>query len=286
MPSTNDDAPFEFAGCSHQGRVRAANEDSWITVVFDEYPKTALIAVADGMGGHGRGGDASRTAITAIRQACGGMIGLPQSQPLREILVSAFAHANACVYAMDISADGTRPGTTMTSVLVQPGAFVVAHSGDTRAYAISLARVVQITEDQSWISEQVRLGLIGPDDARLSVHRNRLLAALGTQPQTQPLLYEGTLEHGDVLLICSDGLWESVEAVEIAETIRNAASIDVSVRTLVQLALDRSGDDNITAVGLRHGGPVVWSEGESARRRARAPTPVPGTVFIPRTGDI
>jgi protein phosphatase len=157
---------------------------------------------------------------------------------------------------------------------------VIGHLGDTRAYLISAVRILQITEDHSWVAEQVRLGLLQPEEALTSPHRSRLLRVLGTQPVVEPAFYRGTLEPADTLLLCSDGLWESVGPLEVSATIQETASLEEGVRRLIDRALARSGDDNITVAAVRQGG-QARPRSPALVQQARAPTPVPGSRIPP-----
>ena len=232
---------------SERGRERETNEDS----VYAEPPHSQrapargwVYAVADGMGGQAVGEVASRTAIEAVVRAYYDGVGLPD----------AVSEANRAVR----EAGQARPefrglGTTLTVAGIKDGRLSVAHVGDSRAYLLREGRLRQLTQDHSWVAELVRAGALTPDKLRSHRYRNILTRALGREERVQVDVSEASLESGDAVILCSDGLSGKVEEAEIA---RVAASQrpEQAVTSLVDMAKARGGEDDTSVVIVRWGG--------------------------------
>ena len=222
------------------GRVRSENQDA--CAEFIGAGGTRLLVVADGMGGHAGGEVASRTAIEAIGEWFengGGADG----ERLREALEAA----NERVYRMSEESPQLRGmGTTGVALLLGPGAAAwVAHVGDSRAYRLRRGRIELLTEDHSWVGEEVRNKRLTPEEAEVHPRRSALLRSIGVDPDVEVDVTPVPVESGDRFLLCSDGLWGEVDE----ETIAFAMATDdpeVSVRRLVELANDHGGRDNVT----------------------------------------
>lgn len=231
---------MRWSQATEVGLVRKQNEDS-ICVV----PDMAFFAVADGMGGHLAGEVASRLAIESItlqlRDRGGAEVG--------KKLLEGARLANSRVYEIssrDVSCRGM--GTTLTAAVISKRELVLVHVGDSRAYLIRGNKIVTITEDHSLVQEMLKLGGITKEQAREHPHRNVLTRALGTDPSVEVDLFRVGLEKGDVVLLCSDGLNGLVEDEEIMKLVKSAPGPDQAVKSLVDLALDRGGNDNISVI--------------------------------------
>jgi serine/threonine protein phosphatase PrpC len=243
------DAPLhvvELARHSDTGRVRDHNEDR-------AYAHDELVAVADGMGGAAAGEVAAQLAIRAIRQLTGPIDRLQ----LRDALVSANTAIRRTAES-DPSKSGM--GTTMTAVAVEDGVAQIVHVGDSRAYLWRGGRLRQLTDDHSVVGEMVRRGTLTPDEAQQHPHRNVITRALGAEPDVEVDTTTQTLQEGDVLLVCSDGLYTEVDELGIAAVLATADSLDDAVHRLVDRANAAGGGDNVTVVLARIGfGPQVRS---------------------------
>lgn len=244
------DAPLhvvELARLSDTGRVRDHNEDR-------AYAHDELVAVADGMGGAAAGEVAAQLAIRAIRQLTG---------PIdRASLRSALESANTAI-RRTAESDPTKAGmgTTMTAVAVDDGTAQIVHVGDSRAYLWRDGRLRQLTDDHSVVGEMVRRGTITPVEALHHPHRNVITRALGADADIEVDTSVEELRDGDLLLLCSDGLYTEVEETGIAAALGDAPSIDVAARTLVDRANAAGGADNVTVVLARIGyGPQIGAE--------------------------
>jgi protein phosphatase len=138
-------------------------------------------------------------------------------------------------------------GTTMTSLWFHGGRAYLAHVGDSRAYLFRDGRAQQLSDDHSWVSEQVRAGMMSEEEARESKFRHIITRSVGFE---RDVLVDGAaipVQAGDCYLICSDGLSNYVEGDELARLMTSRFYREVP-RLLVELANDRGGDDNITVV--------------------------------------
>jgi len=230
----------ETASLSDVGRVRSANQD--VCGEFENENGYRMLVVADGMGGHSGGETASRLALETIGQIFGSGFDDPDV-----MLDRAFQAANERIHQIG-STDPTlhNMGTTGVAVLLGPeNTGWVAHIGDSRAYRLRDGRFDQITEDHSWVSEEVRHGRITDDEAKTHSMRNVLLRSIGVAPEVEVTTSTIDLRSGDRFLLCSDGLWGEVEDQPIAEIL---ARVDPAgaVRQLVDLANENGGSDNVT----------------------------------------
>jgi serine/threonine protein phosphatase PrpC len=258
------------------GRVRTHNED-YVDFYVPPDPrqlerKGSIYLVADGMGGHQAGEVASQGAVELV-------IGQYYSDTTHDIgtsLVRAFRAANQLIYEQ-AQADASKAGmgTTLTAAVILGRKVYLANVGDSRAYLINAAGITQITEDHSWVEEQVRAGLLTPEQATQHPQRNLLTRALGTKPNVDVDLFEGELGEGDMLFLCSDGLTGRVEDREIAAILKEHPP-EEAAQFLVGLANERGGNDNITVliVSDREATPTVAAP-------MAVPAPPPASVPAP-----
>ncbi len=254
-------ATFAVGHLTHRGQVRELNEDSYCVLVPPELASDldALFVVADGMGGHNHGEVASSYVIEKFKQ-------LFASQKYREwvdhqanredyfilALKEIIEKLNAQLYQMSSTrADLHGMGTTVTAALVKDGNLYIGHVGDTRAYLISEGGWKQLTEDHSWVMEQVKDGLMTLAQAESDSRKNRLMRALGITNVVRVDRIVESLKTGDVLLLCSDGLVNHVKSEEIMNYARNGTPPQQICQTLVDLANQRGGHDNITVIVAR-----------------------------------
>jgi len=219
------------------GRGRPENEDNFLVD-----PEHGLYAVADGMGGHRAGEVASAVALETLKDAYLG------GQRLDE----AVAAANAAVFtkgADDASMRGM--GTTLTAIALQgESTALLGHVGDSRAYLMREGAVTQVTDDHSLVEQLVREGRLTPEEAQNHPQRAIITRALGIDSEVQVDTYRVDLRAGDRLLICSDGLTNMLSDDTIAQTLRRHGDPQQAADTLVDMANQAGGDDNITVVVL------------------------------------
>jgi PPM family protein phosphatase len=244
------------AGLTDVGRKRSHNEDSYL--IDDELQ---LFVVADGMGGHAGGGTASRIAVETIDKELRGVRTSPtspfkaetslQDSPLPDFLRAAVE--KACFEIYRAAQEDPRlagMGTTVISLCVQHEHALFAHVGDSRAYLVRGELIQQISEDHSLVNEQIKAGMITPDEARHSRYKNIITRSVGFEEEVQVDVMGIMLEPNDSFILCSDGLANLVEDKEICEIVGKSELKDAP-KKLVDLANERGGDDNITVICVR-----------------------------------
>jgi serine/threonine protein phosphatase PrpC len=234
------------------GRHRKANEDAFFT--DDEL---RLWVVADGMGGHAAGEVASGEAVdTVYGMVKRGIHALGDvTKPLDEnrgrivcrLLEGAIQAATYMVFAMaELDRDKSGMGSTISAAMIIGESFVTGQVGDSRIYRIRQNQAVQLTEDHTLIAWQMKQGLISEDEAKNSPHKNVITRAVGNRDYVEVDTSIFPLEPGDMYLLCSDGLHGYLQLDEIPAI--TAAGGEAAVSQFIQLANNRGGKDNITAV--------------------------------------
>jgi len=239
------------------GRVRGNNEDN-----FKLEPELNLFVLSDGMGGEAHGEIASQLAVETVvkycREAINGKGTLPLGpaqpdlQPKTNHLVNAIRAANKTIFEA-AQADGEKKGmgATIVSIWVDGERLCVAHVGDSRVYMLRGTDLQQLTEDHSLVAEQVRRGIITPEQAKNSKMQSVLLRALGIDEEVEIDASEHLLMDGDAILLCSDGLDRMVTDEEIASALLTTPGAQPATERLIELALEGGGEDNVTVVLLR-----------------------------------
>jgi len=238
---------FEVAGVSDRGPVRQENQDRWDAFARMDGSGVALL-LADGMGGHTGGGEAAVAAIEAARKR------LESSASSAQSMAAAVDAANTAVG--DVRAQlGGNPGTTLVLAVVEHDRAVIANIGDSRAYRIRAGQATLLTEDHSWVGEQMRAGLLEADAGRHHPRRNVITRAVMGDPVTAD---EATvsLEAGDVVMLCSDGVWEPLSDAQMGELFVADAPLERIMEWLCDAALAAGGTDNVTAVAARFAPPA------------------------------
>jgi protein phosphatase len=243
---------------SDVGRKRKGNEDS-----LSLNPEQNLYVVADGMGGHAAGEVASRVAVEAINEfvtLTGGNeeitwpFGLDDSISYEgNRLKTAIRHANRRVLeATRERAEYEGMATTVAAVLVDGDTAHLAHVGDSRIYLWGAGEISQLTNDHSWVNEQIQSGVISAEQARSHPLRNVVTRALGGRPDLVVDVQQRRMRAGDVLLLCSDGLTTMIGDEDIARILAEASGdVARAATALVDEANARGGEDNITVVLLK-----------------------------------
>ena len=241
-------------GLTHVGRQRQHNEDSYL--VADE---PGLFLVADGMGGHAAGEIASRIAVDSIsefilhtKEDDGTWPHAYDEHYKRSTnrLMAAVRLANTRVLeAMRKDARLRGMGTTVVACLADDDMMSFAHVGDSRAYLIRAGNLSRITNDHSWVFEQVQAGMLTEAEAEKHPLRNVITRALGGALSVTPDASEVETRSGDVYLLCSDGLTGMVPEDEIREIVdKNTDDLEKACQVLIDTANERGGLDNVTAI--------------------------------------
>ena len=248
----------ELANLTDTGRVREVNEDYYCYWEPDDEEafrvKGRLAVVADGMGGHIGGQVASGLAVDTVKSA---YLSEPGDDP-REALVAAFRQAHLAIHDYVREHPELKSmGTTCTAAVVRNFQLYYGHIGDSRLYLVHNGAISQITRDHTMVNRLVEEGKLSAEEAAVHPDRNVLTAALGMQSQPTADFSEAPLDlwPGDTLLICSDGLHGLVSDEEMNALV-NVSAPREACRTLVEMAKERGGHDNITVQILRMTGPA------------------------------
>lgn len=236
----------KVSGLTDVGMKRGNNQDYFIV---DE--KLGVFILADGMGGHLGGEVASQIAAETIQTVVKENSEKTAPPPPAEILQNAYSHACEAVYvrAMDDS-KLKGMGTTAVSVLMGKKSFFVANVGDSRCYLIHPPYIWQLTEDHSLLNEQIRAGLVKPEQAQLFTARNVITRSVGFEETVTADVVEREITEGDYILLCSDGLSGLVSDRRICDVCLTLPFDDVAPR-LVEEAKRNGGDDNITVIFIQ-----------------------------------
>lgn len=239
----------EIAGLSDVGCQRDNNEDSYAywepedEAVFQRLGRLAIIA--DGMGGTEGGQHASRIAVETLLESY--QVSDSTDEP-QQRLINAFADANACVHHKAQENPALRGmGTTLTAFALVADHLYFAHVGDSRLYLVRAGESRMLTHDHSLVARLVENGMVRPEDAEHHPQKHVLTAAIGVTDAVQPDVPVGPvlLERGDILLLCTDGLWGQMSDAEMAGLLSSKPPV-AACRALVELAKKRGGPDNIT----------------------------------------
>jgi len=245
---TSGGLTLRVAQLSDVGRARDHQEDS-IGIVEPSDPailqrKGRLYLVADGMGGHNAGEVASQMAAAEIPRA----YYADPSPDIPTALTNAVASANqAIIQHAQAAAGQIGMGTTATLAVVREREVIIGNVGDSRTYLLRNGALTQVTQDHSLVAAQERAGVLTPEQARNHPQRNVITRALGKTDSAQPDFFNGSLQVGDTLILCSDGLSTMVTDNEIQDVVGKSTPAD-AVRRLVDLANERGGLDNISVI--------------------------------------
>jgi PPM family protein phosphatase len=256
----------EEAGVTQTGNVRRSNEDSYLM-------RSPLFMVADGMGGAQAGEIASRMCAQAFAEV--DLIHTPPAEALRETIRTA----NARILERSRSdPEAAGMGTTVTAALMDDeGTITFAHVGDSRAYLLRDGSLQRLSDDHSLVGELVRKGELSESEAEHHPQRSVITRALGTDDSVEVDTFTVRAKHGDVVLLCSDGLNTMVPETTIADILASGEPAATIARNLVRAALQGGGEDNVTA--------IVFRVGEVAEREPAAGSPEARHILPPALED-
>ena len=233
------------------GKVRSENQDSVRFVENEREPTLAILALCDGMGGAQAGSLASNIALGAFIDSVRKSLADPKHAPkLADAARQAAEYANDCVFARsctDKACEGM--GTTLVAAVIKSRSCCVVNVGDSRAYLISGGEITQISRDHSFVEEMVARGSITKEQAKNHKLKNVITRAIGADPTVECDVYTPSFKKNDVLLLCSDGLSNTISDEEILELVLRNDELSDTGNELVDLALSRGAPDNVT-VGL------------------------------------
>jgi protein phosphatase len=244
-----------WAALSDPGLRRAVNEDTWCA-----RPEIGLFVVADGMGGHAAGEVASRVAVDAIESFARETAATDKHRTWpfpydtsvsvnANRLKAAFRLANRRIATASADTPDLRGmATTACSVIVQGDTAAMAHVGDSRIYLMRGGALQQVTNDHSWVEEQVRAGVMTASAARQHPWRNVVTRALSGGEDPEVDVTDVALQPGDRMLLCSDGLSGVISHEEIAAALGDGDDLEGVCRTLIEAANAAGGPDNVTVL--------------------------------------
>ncbi len=269
------DRELDMFGLTHVGRVRTENQDHFMLCTVhpqvvvhgtslpnaDALPLrgeriATFMLVADGVGGATGGGEASRVALATVTQYVAASLrsyhaaGASSDQEFHEALTAAALEAHAAVQARQRGGVDARMATTLTlGVAVFPWMYVT-QVGDSRCYRYWNGELLQVTRDQTIAQGLVDQGIMPADRLSHSPLSHVLASAIGGS-EAQPVVTRIAIPRGCLLLLATDGLTKHVTDAEIREQIERMTSAEQLCRSLLALALERGGSDNITLVAAR-----------------------------------
>ncbi len=230
---------------THIGQRREMNQDYMYTSETAVGNLPNLFLVADGMGGHAAGEYASRFTVEKLVEK---IKESSQTEPVA-LMKEAVEQVNAMLLA-EANADRAKAGmgTTIVAATVIGEKLYAANVGDSRLYVINEESITQITRDHSLVEEMVRLGEMNKEDAKDHPDKNIITRAIGVMPEVAPDFFEISLKDQDMILMCSDGLTNMIDDIDIKKIVLGQRDIVEKAEKLVETANQNGGRDNITVV--------------------------------------
>ena len=244
---------IHFFGMTDVGKKREKNEDSLLV-----NGNIGLFMVADGMGGHLGGEFASRIAVKTVEETIRQTLEDPEATISTDVIFDRGDPGEVLKYAIRTASqrifeEASRNsnlrgmGTTAVSLLVRENKGYIAHVGDSRAYLVRKSGIQQLTADHSLVAEQLRAGFITEEELKHHKFKNIITRSVGFQNDVEIDLLVRDLEVGDHFLLCSDGLTNLVEDLDLHKLVTKNQPKE-ACQKLIELANKKGGDDNVTVV--------------------------------------
>ena len=231
-----------FTGLTDTGVLRSVNQDDYY---ID--PQGRFFIVADGMGGHAGGQEASRIATQSIQAYLNAR--WDRKIDSETLLAEAIEDANQGILDdQEEHPERSDMGTTLVMVMFRRDRAWCAHIGDSRLYRLRAEELEQVTEDQTWVARAMKMGDLTPEEARIHPWRHVLSQCLGRKDLQHIEIQKIEIKQGDRLLLCSDGLTEEVPDPSIQEFLAESENCEEVAKDLVEQAKENGGSDNITVV--------------------------------------
>jgi serine/threonine protein phosphatase PrpC len=238
---------LDSSAISHIGPVREENQDAIRLPDTRLPPETGqLYAVADGMGGYANGALASRLALEALFDT----VYENNAASIQTALRRGVEKANLQVYKASQRLESGRMGTTLTAACISGNTLHIAHVGDSRLYLVRDATATILTNDHTTVGDLVRMRVLTPEKIRTHAQRSILTKGVGLTMIVQPDVTQVKLQENDCLILCSDGLWSVIEDAEFAQLAGANHSAERLGQSLIDLALERETDDNISVIAI------------------------------------
>ena len=243
---------MDLWGTTNSGKVRRQNQDVF-KILFDEERNVAVLLVCDGMGGARAGNVASALAAESFMHHMGIYIediGMQSDVAMK--MADAVLAANKAVYEKSNQRDDYYGmGTTLVAAISTSDGEVVVNVGDSRVYHVTPENISQITKDHSVVEDMVSRGDLTRAEARRHPNKHLITRALGTSVDEEPDVFFLSLNPGEYILLCSDGLTNVVLDSEILYELQKSSTVRACCEKLVEMALSRGAPDNVTAVLFR-----------------------------------
>jgi len=269
------------------GMKRSTNEDRCkVLAPYAPLGAEALLLVADGMGGHQAGDVASQMTVDGMAPQLGkSLTGKPlyDSPSIELLLKAAVQGVNASVWEEAKKIEYRGMGTTLTAAVIHGSDLIMANAGDSRGYLLRDGSLGRITRDHSWVEQQVEAGLLSHEEADRHPNRNIITRAIGIAETVEVDIFREELREGDVVVMCSDGLYSLVTDPEIANTVGEAGP-SKACNALVKMANDRGGHDNITVVIARVGSIKDSRNSSQGPAKRSMVTTLPDKTVIKKAG--
>ncbi|HZK33219.1 MAG TPA: Stp1/IreP family PP2C-type Ser/Thr phosphatase [Tissierellaceae bacterium] len=232
------------------GKNREKNQDAYYASSDRDFP---LYFVADGMGGHRSGEVASTMAMDIIKnEFLLFKSNLNKEKNILKVIKESIEKANTKIYLKSIESEECNGmGTTITLGYIFESKIFIGHVGDSRAYLIRDKEIFQITEDHSYVNELLKLGSISIEEAKKHPKKNMITRAVGSSSTISMDLIVKEYEEDDILLLCSDGLFNMLSEREIYEVFNREKNLQKACEILVKKANENGGLDNITLVSIK-----------------------------------
>ena len=242
---------MEIGAKTDIGKTRDNNQDAYyISQEGDNF----LFVIADGMGGHKAGETASNMAVDIIGDSLNILLTKSNlSEKEIEDKIKASIHdANSRIYKKSMKDERfSGMGTTVTLAYIKDKDIFIGHAGDSRAYILRNNVLVQVTKDHSLVEELIRNGSISEEEAKHHPQRNVITRAVGSSSEINTDLIKEYKNHGDILLLCTDGLTSMLNDDEIKNSLLSNESMQKACEDLVRLSNDKGGFDNITILAVK-----------------------------------
>lgn len=235
---------IQVAHATDKGCVRANNEDNFR---YLQERGDFWVVVADGCGGEAAGEVASQLAVDTFADDLARHSQEPRD--LMFILRDAVAHANQMIVEASHTGDREGMGTTFSAIFLREDRAYTVHAGDSRIYRKRAGQFEQLTEDHTWVQEQVKAGRMSPQEAEHDPRGSVLMKALGASDFPTPDIDLLDVQNDDVVMLTTDGLHRVVKLDEMSEMMDG--DIETAARELLSLALRRGAPDNVTLVIFR-----------------------------------
>lgn len=243
---------MELWGTTNCGKVRRENQDVFKTH-HDTDNDIVVLVVCDGMGGANAGNIASALAAdTFMDYILSTDKTIAELDEVSLLMSDAVRAANNAVYEKSVTNERyAGMGTTLTAAISIPAGAVIVNIGDSRAYHITKSSIKQITKDHSVVEDMISRGDLTRAEARRHPNKNLITRALGSSSVEEPDVFNISLNEGDYVLLCSDGLSNVVFDSELLFELQHSSSVKLSCEKLIDTALERGAPDNVTAVILK-----------------------------------